>query len=231
MHHRKIYEHHHQGSLLPGIEIHHIDGDPENNNPSNLLAVTIEEHLAIHQSQEDWGAVQAILMRMENSSEDIADAARKKQLQLLADGEHNFQKMTKERRREISKKAGTKVKETGVGIFRIHREDPELARANSANAGRAAQKKRRENPELRYLNTLQGKAVKNTKWYYNTVTNEKARCHVRPEGSEWVEGMGPLNVEPERKWWCNKTTGQRIMANKMPQGDGWTRGLKYDKSE
>lgn len=40
---RKIYENH-SGSIPKGYEIHHIDGNHSNNIPSNLMAVTAEEH-------------------------------------------------------------------------------------------------------------------------------------------------------------------------------------------
>ena len=95
MNYRKIYENYHNCSLLSGTEIHHIDGNHENNDPENLLAVSIEEHLNIHYRQKDWGAVQAILMRMENK-EGIGEAASKFQLEKLENGEHNFQKMSKD---------------------------------------------------------------------------------------------------------------------------------------
>ena len=54
---RKIYEHHH--GLIPKeengrtYEIHHIDGNHSNNNPSNLTAVTLQDHYDIHYSQQD----------------------------------------------------------------------------------------------------------------------------------------------------------------------------------
>jgi len=38
------------------LEIHHIDGKPDNNEISNLKLVTIEEHFNIHESQGDYGA-------------------------------------------------------------------------------------------------------------------------------------------------------------------------------
>lgn len=228
MHHRKIYEQHHQGSLLPGIEVHHIDGDPANNDPKNLLAVTIEEHLAIHKAQQDWGAVQAILMRMETPSELIADAARKKQLELIAAGQHNFQKIPKERKKEIGRKAGLKTKELGLGVHRLN-QDPVAAKANASRAGQMSQLKRKD-PAYAYLNKLQGEAVKNTKWYYNTITNEKIRMSTMPEGPGWIQGMGPVN-NIDTHWWHNTITGQRMRTTKQPEGQGWKKGMKNDRSE
>lgn len=216
------------------MEIHHIDGNHENNDPKNLLAVSIEEHLAIHQSQEDWGAVQAILMRMENSQEAISDAARKKQLELLAEGNHNFQRMTKERRQEISRKAGQKTAQLGIGLHRIN-QDPELAIKNARRAGLLSQIKRRD-PQFAYLNTMQGKAVKNTKWYYNTDTKEKIRTHTLPEGPSWIEGMGPLKKREvsnakDHYWWINTETNERKRSKTQPIGNNWKRGYKNDSNK
>jgi hypothetical protein len=45
-------------------EIHHIDGDHNNNNISNLKCVSIEEHYAIHYAQGDWAACLLISDRM-----------------------------------------------------------------------------------------------------------------------------------------------------------------------
>jgi hypothetical protein len=46
------------------LEIHHIDGNHDNNDISNLKLVTIEEHFKIHESQGDYGACTLIAKRM-----------------------------------------------------------------------------------------------------------------------------------------------------------------------
>jgi hypothetical protein len=53
---RKIWEEHNQACLLPNIHLHHIDGNRQNNDPSNLIPVTIEEHYEIHLKQGDFRA-------------------------------------------------------------------------------------------------------------------------------------------------------------------------------
>ena len=44
---RKVYEKHY-GPIPDGYHIHHIDGNHENDDPTNLMAVTPEEHARLH---------------------------------------------------------------------------------------------------------------------------------------------------------------------------------------
>lgn len=51
--HRLIYEDHYGVKLPPHIVVHHIDGNPLNNDINNLKAMTKEEHTKIHHSGRD----------------------------------------------------------------------------------------------------------------------------------------------------------------------------------
>ena len=77
---RKIYEEHYGQIPVDNdgrtYEIHHIDGNRKNNDPSNLKAVSIQEHYAIHYSQSDWAACLRIAKRMSLSKEEISNLAR-----------------------------------------------------------------------------------------------------------------------------------------------------------
>ena len=46
-------------------EIHHIDGDKNNNSIDNLKCVSIQEHYDIHYRQGDWGACLIMSSRMD----------------------------------------------------------------------------------------------------------------------------------------------------------------------
>jgi hypothetical protein len=74
---RKVFERYYQASLLDGIDIHHIDRDHFNNEPSNLQAVTLEEHYNIHKSQNDYYACFMISQRMKIKPDDWTEMAKK----------------------------------------------------------------------------------------------------------------------------------------------------------
>ena len=41
-------------SVIPkGHEVHHIDGNPENNEPTNLICLPLSEHIKIHEENGD----------------------------------------------------------------------------------------------------------------------------------------------------------------------------------
>jgi hypothetical protein len=78
---RKIYENH--KGLIPKdhlgrtYDIHHIDGNRNNNNPDNLIAVTIEEHFSIHYLQKHYNSCKMIKLRMDYSIDEIRELGRK----------------------------------------------------------------------------------------------------------------------------------------------------------
>jgi len=71
-------------------EIHHIDGDCHNNDPTNLVALTLQEHYDKHYDQGDWYACKEILKKLRYSPEEISNLARKCQTDRLSAGTHNF---------------------------------------------------------------------------------------------------------------------------------------------
>ena len=51
---RRIYENHYNVVIKEGNHIHHIDHDYRNNNPSNLIEVTVEEHGWLHRDKQQY---------------------------------------------------------------------------------------------------------------------------------------------------------------------------------
>jgi hypothetical protein len=90
---RKIYENHH--GPIPHddegrrYEIHHKDGDDENNDPSNLVALTIQEHYDLHYDQGDYFECYMIMnQRMSKSPEELSRLATLNNLKRVKEGTH-----------------------------------------------------------------------------------------------------------------------------------------------
>ena len=176
----RIWEQHHRLKLPENMEIHHIDGIHTNNDPTNLLAVTIEQHLDIHRKQNDYGACQAILMRMNRTEEqkkEIAECASKHQKKLLRQKKHNFQIPKEERIKRSKEIMQKRIGEHGIAFLGIS--------DTKQNAKNARTKLSRET-ELRMMKKWNDK-VRNTKWWVNPQGKRK-RCINKP-GDEWKEGM------------------------------------------
>lgn len=92
---RKIYEEHY--GPIPkepngrSYEIHHKDGNHTNNDPTNLVAVTLQEHYDLHYAQGDYGACYMMAsQRMNRSPEEIAQLASIQQRARVKNGTHHL---------------------------------------------------------------------------------------------------------------------------------------------
>ena len=71
-------------------EIHHIDGNPENNCIDNLSCVSIQEHYDIHYSQKEYGACFMIGKRLDISAKEKSEIASLSNLERVKNGTHPF---------------------------------------------------------------------------------------------------------------------------------------------
>lgn len=91
---RRIYENHY--GKIPNdpegrtYDIHHIDGNHTNNNPNNLEALSLEEHIAIHEHNGDWAACYVLSLRLKLSPAEVKEYASKANLKRVKDGTHNL---------------------------------------------------------------------------------------------------------------------------------------------
>lgn len=83
-------------------EIHHLDGDPNNNKIDNLTAISIEDHFNLHFTQGDWGSCYAIAIRMKKTPEEISELARLNAFKRIEEGTHPWKDSKKQR--EVQKK-------------------------------------------------------------------------------------------------------------------------------
>ena len=118
---RKIYENH--IGIIPReangrtYEIHHIDGNHSNNSPSNLIAVTLQEHYDIHYSQNDYDACRLMkLQRMDYTPEEISKLASEGAAQRVKDGTHHWLNG------KIQSQAQQKMVEHGVHNFQTKKD-------------------------------------------------------------------------------------------------------------
>lgn len=105
---RKIYEDKFgpipKDELGRSYDIHHIDGDDENNSPSNLIALSIQDHYDLHYRNGDYNACMLIAkQRLHKSAEEISELARKNNQLMFKKGNHPFQNKTwaKERTKKL----------------------------------------------------------------------------------------------------------------------------------
>jgi hypothetical protein len=83
------------------FDIHHKDGDHRNNDPSNLIAISIEEHYNIHYLNEDWNAARLIAIRMSKSPDEISELSRKSAKEKIKNGTHHFIELNKRDRSDM----------------------------------------------------------------------------------------------------------------------------------
>ena len=108
---RKIYENH-VGPIPYRYDIHHLDGNHSNNNPTNLKAVTVQEHYDIHYSQGDYGACYYIaIQRLSTTPEELSFIASQIATQRVIDGTHPWKD------REKMKKQNQKRTAEGKNAF------------------------------------------------------------------------------------------------------------------
>lgn len=193
---RKIYEQHHGIKLAKGMEIHHIDGDSTNNSIENLQAVTTEEHYKIHRDQGDYFAAMMLARKLGKKDKKLREkwrqACKEVQEHLLTIGQHNFQKISKERRSEISRQAGFMTRDKGIGLHAIN-ADPVRSKLNSSNGGKKSFELKRGFFSPDFNRSL---VTKNTYWWKDEKGNRK-RSKECP-GPGFVKGMGPVDTKFKR---------------------------------
>lgn len=132
MHYRKIWEENNGPIPLDEdgrpYEIHHIDGDRSNNNISNLLCVSIQQHYNIHFEQGDLGACYKIASRMGQDpfliSELASAHAKFLNKRMFENGTHPFLDSNSQREKQ------TRKLEKGIHHF----QDPEWQKQKTKNA-------------------------------------------------------------------------------------------------
>lgn len=71
-------------------EIHHKDGNHTNNDPSNLVALTLQEHYDKHFEQNDFRACALMAAKLKKTPDEINYLIRLESLKRVANGTHHF---------------------------------------------------------------------------------------------------------------------------------------------
>jgi hypothetical protein len=181
---RKIYELHHGVVLAPELHVHHIlpvrlggTHDVE-----NLVVLTIEEHalahlrlFEAHQDPKDLYAHHMILGHTEESRRLAASMGGKESNRRRQGRPTGFQRMTKERRQEVARKAGAiggaVQRELGQGI---HADDQK--RREWAQLGGAASRERMgfsDSQRQSERGSVGGRKNKGFFWYHDGTSCQK----------------------------------------------------------
>jgi hypothetical protein len=127
---RKIYEQHHgpipKDNKGISFDVHHIDGNRNNNAISNLIALSMEDHLYIHYLQGDWYACTMIASKMQLSQSEISAFASAAAKERIARGDHPFLDP------EMHKRRVDKTKQDGTNPFYSSAKHREWALQRSA---------------------------------------------------------------------------------------------------
>lgn len=94
MSYRKIYEVHFGPIPVDedgrSYDIHHIDRNRKNNDPSNLIALSLEAHYKLHYDAGEFRAANAIALRMKITPSDASRLASMAAHERVRSGKHHF---------------------------------------------------------------------------------------------------------------------------------------------
>jgi hypothetical protein len=130
--HRRIYKDYYNVRLPSDIEIHHKDGNHDNNDISNLLPVSIQEHYEIHLSQGNYAAAFRISQRMLIPKEEKSRLASLAATKANAEGKCGFKLGHASAAGKVGGvKGGAYAKENKTGIFALSAEQNKQRHFNS----------------------------------------------------------------------------------------------------
>ena len=130
--HRRIYEDFYNIRIPSDMDIHHIDGNHNNNEITNLKLVTLQEHYDIHYAQGDYAAAFRIAQRMGVSKEEKSRLASLTASKANKEGKCGFKLGHASTAGKIGgKKGGEYAKKNKTGIFALTPEQNKQRHMNS----------------------------------------------------------------------------------------------------
>jgi hypothetical protein len=95
------------------FDIHHLDGNSDNNSIDNLIAVSMDEHYYLHRHNGEYGAAAMIARRMKVKPDDLSETVKLQMKELVESGKHNF-----------SVKGYVSVRDKDGNTMRVSKDDP-----------------------------------------------------------------------------------------------------------
>lgn len=186
---RKLYEEHY-GPIPKDEEgrtydVHHKDGDHENNDPSNLIAVPIHEHYRIHKANGDWGSCWAISLRMKLSPEEKSEISRRVANERVKNGTNPFQD------RERTRKYQNEKVQNGTHHFLV-------AKKGKDNPGY-------DHTIRTWKNKITGEVVHMTSYELRTTFNLKNGAVSRVVNNKGLKSTGGWEIVSDNVGQLNKT--------------------------
>ena len=104
---RQIWEKHNDACILPGMHVHHIDGNRTNDDPNNLMVCTPEEHAELHRQMGDKILSTGFILKANNG---LGKPRSEEVKQKISNSKKGIATMTHtdDSRLKISKKLGSK---------------------------------------------------------------------------------------------------------------------------
>ncbi len=180
-------------------EIHHLDGNRNNNTLSNLVCISIQEHYQLHLGKGDYAAAYRIAQRMGMSSQvksELASAANKRRLE---ESTHPF--LDPVVRKKAAAKVAKRIKQGIQGLQdpvinhkAVQAKKQKYTSADLAEFAKKGWDKWKEKGLESTQRTSQGsiagaKKTKGTKWYHKPTGEQLRTTSDDPRlTDEWIKG-------------------------------------------
>ena len=188
-------------------EIHHIDGNRKNNEPSNLQCLTIQEHYNIHFNQSDWGACYLIARKMKLSPDELSSLSKKVNQQRIQTGEHQFCGDKNPQKQEHNRMKASKKMKTQYET--VWKNNPENKKMRSVWGKKGAE----------FMKSAEGKALaasktqsKNPNYDHTIFTFEHTETSTRFTGTMY---------DFRTKFMLRQSSVSMVVAGKRQTVSGW----------
>lgn len=206
---RKIYTQHYGNIPIDSqgrsYDIHHIDGDYTNNDISNLVALSIEEHYNLHKEQEDWGAVWALSKRLNVSQQEKSEITRNMNLARAKAGTH-WSQVTSKNGTHPFQNIEFQRKMTAIQLSKgTHASQQVWTCEKCGKAGKnSVNYSRYHGDNCGAVSVSQGRV-----WVNNGLVSKMIDKNDSEQSTAegWVPGRGPAELTPRRSN-SNGTTGR-----------------------